>query len=169
MKVRDALRTLEAVRPALPRSEDLAQEVADAMAAQERGYYLPDEDERLREVYRRYLVARGTLWEMVLTLKPRLKERDDEEERLRVFGVSFCAAAMLVRSASFVIGLAKERPVVWKKLDEAEVRNARLDEIKQFYAHGVYETAPIEKCWSATGKKPIQVKWIDINKGDEVH
>lgn len=122
MEVRDALRTLEAVRPALPRSEDLAQEVADAMAAQERGYYLPDEDERLREVYRRYLVARGTLWEMVLSLKPRLKERDDEEERLRVFGLSFCAAAMLVRSASFVIGLAKERPVVWKKLDEAEPR-----------------------------------------------
>ena len=33
-----------------------------------------------------------------------------------------------------------------KKLDDAEVRNARLDEIKQFYAHGVYERDPIEKC-----------------------
>ena len=45
-----------------------------------------------------------------------------------------------------------------KKLDEAEVGNARLDEIEHFYAHGVYEQIPIEKCWNATGKKPIQVK-----------
>ena len=44
-----------------------------------------------------------------------------------------------------------------------------MEEIKQFYAHGVYEKVPIEKCWSATGKKLRQVKWIDISKGDEVH
>ena len=56
-----------------------------------------------------------------------------------------------------------------KKLDDAGARNARLEEIKQFYAHGVYEKVPIDKCWSATDKKPIQVKWIDVNKGYEVH
>ncbi|MDB4722643.1 hypothetical protein OAF11_01200, partial [Akkermansiaceae bacterium] len=110
------------MRPALPQSNELEQEVSDALAAQERGYYLPDEDERVREVYSRYLAARGTLWEMVLAMKPRLKVDGDEEERMQVFGLSFCAAAMLVRSANFVIGLAKERPVVWKKLDEAEPR-----------------------------------------------
>ena len=122
MEIIDAWRIMQSARPVLPQSDELEQEVADALAAQERGYYLPDEDERLREVYSRYLAARGTLWEMVLALKPRFKERGDEELRLQVFGLSYCAAAMLVRSANFVIGLAKERPVVWKKLDEAESR-----------------------------------------------
>ncbi|MDB4597070.1 YiiX/YebB-like N1pC/P60 family cysteine hydrolase, partial [Akkermansiaceae bacterium] len=122
VEIREAWRILQSVRPALPQSNELEQEVSDALAAQERGYYLPDEDERVREVYSRYLAARGTLWEMVLAMKPRLKVDGDEEERMQVFGLSFCAAAMLVRSANFVIGLAKERPVVWKKLDEAEPR-----------------------------------------------
>ena len=56
-----------------------------------------------------------------------------------------------------------------KKLDDEGVRNARLDEIKQLYAHVVYEKVPVQECWNATGKKPIQVKWEDINKGDKVH
>jgi|GEM_PF-2450959 len=42
-----ALRGLLAAVPGLPNASDLGQEMADAEAAQERGYYLPDEDERL--------------------------------------------------------------------------------------------------------------------------
>ncbi|MGJ8697480.1 MAG: YiiX/YebB-like N1pC/P60 family cysteine hydrolase [Verrucomicrobiaceae bacterium] len=121
MEIKNAWRTLKSVYPALPRECDLRREVSDAIAAQGRGYYLPDEDERIREVYCRYLAVRGTLWEMVLGLKDQL-DAEDEEHRMRVFGVSFCAAAMLVRSANFVIGLAVDRPVVWRKLDEAEPR-----------------------------------------------
>ena len=49
------------------------------------------------------------------------------------------------------------------------MRNARFDEIKQLSAHGVYEKVPAPECWNATGKKPSQMKWADINKGDEVH
>lgn len=56
-----------------------------------------------------------------------------------------------------------------KKLDDAGVRNARLEAIEQFYAHGVYEKLPTEKSWSATGNKRIQAKCIDIDRGDEVH
>ena len=123
VEIQEAWRILQTVQPALPQRSELRQELADALAAQDRGYYLPDEDERLREVYSRYLAARGTLWEMVLALKPRLAEEADEQEhseRMELFGISFCAAAMLVRSANFIINLAAERPVVWKKLDEAE-------------------------------------------------
>ena len=32
-----------------------------------------------------------------------------------------------------------------KKLDDAGIRNARLEEIKQFYADGVYEKVPISE------------------------
>ena len=119
-----AWRTLSAVAPALPRSEALTGEISDAMAAQERGYYLPDEDERLRNVYTRYLALHTTLWETVLTLRPLLDERrnPDWHLRLRIFGLAFCATAMLMRSAGFIIALARDRPVVWKKLDEAEPR-----------------------------------------------
>ncbi len=117
LAIKSAWDVLQAVRPALPRRQDLAVELADANAAQERGYYLPDEDERLRQTYLQYLGARANLWQMVNDLKP--SARGDE---LRTFGLAFCAASMLMRSATFVISLAKERPVVWAKLDEAEPR-----------------------------------------------
>ena len=108
---------LQAAYPALPRRNDLSAEITDARAAQERGYYLPDEDERLREVYRRYLGARAGLWTMINDMRPHLKSED-----LRVFGIAFCAASMLMRSAVFLLSIARNQPVVWKKLDEAEPR-----------------------------------------------
>ena len=119
-----AWRTLSAVAPALPREQTLTSEIEDAIAAQERGYYLPDEDERLRDTYSVYLGLRTSLWETVITLRPLLDERrnPDWSLRLRIFGIAFCATAMLMRSAGFIVSLAKDRPVVWKKLDEAEPR-----------------------------------------------
>ena len=131
-----AWRTLSAVAPALPREQTLTQEIADASAAQERGYYLPDEDERLRDTYSLYLGLRTSLWGTVLTLRPLLDERrnPDWSLRLRVFGLAFCATAMLMRSAGFIVDLAKDRPVVWKKLDEAETRFG----IKEKSLTGIY-------------------------------
>ena len=113
-----AFRTLRAAVPALPRKEDLADLLEQVEAAQARGYFHPYEDEHLRQVYASYLAIRTSLWQVVLALKPLLKN----QERYEVFGVAFCSAAILRRSASFVIGLAKDRPVVRKKLDEAEIR-----------------------------------------------
>ena len=31
---------------------------------------------------------------------------------------------------------------------------------------GVYEKVDINEAWSETGKAPIAVRWVDINKGD---
>ncbi len=115
--VADGWSVLRAAWPALPKQDELNIELTDAEAAQARQYYLPDEDERLREVYTRYLAARSSLWEMVRTLRPHLRSED-----LRVFALAFCAAAALMRSADFILTLTKDRPVVWKKLDEAEPR-----------------------------------------------
>lgn len=119
-----ALRSVLTAAPALPLARELNQEVADADAAQERGYYLPDEDERLREVYSRYLAVRSMLWGTIESLVPVIdrKEELDWTLRLRAFGLGFCAAALLVRAGSFLVELAVARPVVWKKLDEAEPR-----------------------------------------------
>ena len=57
---------------------------------------------------------------------------------------------------------------VFEITDDAGVRTARLEEIKQLHGHGVYEKVWMEECWSVTGKKLLQVKWMDIHKGDEV-
>ena len=32
-----------------------------------------------------------------------------------------------------------------------------------------YRKVHRDECWKATGKGPIQVRWVDINKGDDVH
>jgi len=115
--LQNAKQTLFAVHPTLPRRKFLTQELQDAEAANARGYYLPDEDERLRQVYGTYLTARAALWEMIDELAPYQREKDT-----RIFGIAFCAAAALVRSATFLVDLARNRPTVWKKLDEAEPR-----------------------------------------------
>ena len=33
--------------------------------------------------------------------------------------------------------------------------------------HRVYDKVKEEECWEKTGKAPIRVRWLDINKGDE--
>ena len=46
------------------------------------------------------------------------------------------------------------------------VMKARLEEIQYFKRLGVYRKVPRSKCYSITGKAPIQVRWVDVNKQD---
>lgn len=124
-----ASRSVRSLAVAMPVRDRMGQELADSEAAQERGYFLPDEDERICLVYARYLSVRAMLLEVVEVIQELLdlldKAGDDERNwmmRLRAFIVGFIAAAMLVRAASFIIDLGAKRPVVRKKLDEAEPR-----------------------------------------------
>ena len=52
------------------------------------------------------------------------------------------------------------------KLDTKMVLEARAEEMRVFKQHGVYEKVDEEECWRITGKAPVGVKWIDVNKGD---
>ena len=54
-----------------------------------------------------------------------------------------------------------------KQLPKEGVIKARVEEMVQVYKHKLYTKVPIEECLQEIGKKPIQVRWIDINKGDE--
>ena len=47
------------------------------------------------------------------------------------------------------------------------MRLARIEEIAYFKKMGVYQKVKLEECWNETGKSPIAVRWVDINKGDE--
>ena len=49
------------------------------------------------------------------------------------------------------------------------VREARKEEMRYFRDMKVYEKVDIAECWAATGKAPIGVRWVDINKGDVAH
>ena len=124
-----AARMVRSVASAMPSRDKLQQELTDAELAQQRGHYLPDEDERVREVFARYLSVRSVLLETVESIQPILDRQAGDESvdvtddwHLRTFVVGFAAATMLVRAANFMVGLASERPVVWKKLDGAEPR-----------------------------------------------
>ena len=51
-------------------------------------------------------------------------------------------------------------------LDQRLVREAREEEMNEFKKYGVYVKVPVEECWKETGKNPIGVRWVDVNKGD---
>ena len=50
--------------------------------------------------------------------------------------------------------------------DPALMRIARKEEILYFKEMGVYDKVDVEESYRITGKGPIAVRWVDINKGD---
>jgi len=123
----EAVQTLRASSAAIPNASEMAALIDDSKAAEARGYYDPTEDERLRETYSRYLGVRVAIWQMIHSLRPLFRtpksatESLSENER-QAFGVAFCGAELLVRTGEYLIDLARGRDIVWKKLDEAELR-----------------------------------------------
>ena len=54
-----------------------------------------------------------------------------------------------------------------KHLDGKEARKARLNEIEALVNMQVWDIVPVSSCMSATGRKPINGRWVDVNKGDD--
>ena len=52
------------------------------------------------------------------------------------------------------------------QLDPKAVREARIEEVECIHTMDLYTKVPIAECRNKTGKAPISVRWIDINKGD---
>lgn len=124
--IADAARTLRASFEALPTPRVIATLQSDSKKAEARGYYDPLEDERLREVYASYLGMRVAIWQTIQNLKPRFRRYKKGQplsaSELQAFGIAFCGAEIIVRTGEYLIGLARERDIVWKKLDEEELR-----------------------------------------------
>ena len=51
-------------------------------------------------------------------------------------------------------------------LNPKEVQRARQEEIDYVHKMNLYTKVPIKEAYQTTGKGPISVRWIDINKGD---
>jgi hypothetical protein len=43
---------------------------------------------------------------------------------------------------------------------------ARAEELAFMNEWRVWDVVPLTECWKNTGKKPLQSKWVDVNKGD---
>ena len=59
--------------------------------------------------------------------------------------------------------------ITGEPLDPEQVAKARAEEMVEFRKHGVYVKAPVSQCVHETGKPPIAVRWVDVNKGDQEH
>jgi len=108
----------------MPGKNDLLGCLMDVDEAKERGYFLPDEDDRLRELYGAYLRTRAILLDSIIEIESLLKglKRSTGVEKLKCFAIGFAAACVLVRSANFIVDIAGDQFLIWKKLDEAEMR-----------------------------------------------
>ena len=49
------------------------------------------------------------------------------------------------------------------------VRAARAKELEYFDDRDVWEVRSIEESRRHTGKPPVTVRWVDVNKGDDVN
>ena len=56
--------------------------------------------------------------------------------------------------------------ITGSELDAEKVAAARAEEIDYIHKMKLYEKVTIDGCYKKTGKGPISVRWIDINKGD---
>ena len=56
-----------------------------------------------------------------------------------------------------------------KQLEPKGVTKARIEEMVEVAKHKLYDKVPLQECWDETGKAPIKVRWLDINKGDELN
>jgi len=129
IKLDEAARVLQASYDALPSPKLMNALIADSRAAEMRGYYDPGEDERLRDTFANYLAVRAAIWQMIQSLRTKFtlvstpsQRSQVSEEDYRAFAIAFCGAEIIVRTGEYLIDLARERDIVWQKLDEAEIR-----------------------------------------------
>ena len=54
-----------------------------------------------------------------------------------------------------------------KRLNPDSVRSARREEMVEVHKHRVYTKVPIRQCLEETGRPPVGVRWVDVNKGDD--
>jgi hypothetical protein len=118
-----AVRSVEAAALGIPSRQSLTEELMIVERAQQRGWFTPDEDEQIRTRYSQYLTSRMALLSTLQQIESMLRGmKRDWANNLPYFATAFTAACLLVRGSSFIVELARSRPVVWKKLDEPEQR-----------------------------------------------
>ena len=55
-----------------------------------------------------------------------------------------------------------------ENLDQHEVNIARKEEIGYMQSRSIWSVKPISDCWEKTGKAPVSVRWVDVQKAEGV-
>ena len=118
-----SVRAVKAIAPQIPDPSEITEELEIAERAAARGYFSPDEDERIRQVFADYLQSRAVLLMVLSELRQSVSRRKvSSKDYLKAFAVGFTVALILVRLGRSLIDAFAHHPVIRKKLDEAEPR-----------------------------------------------
>ncbi len=116
-------RAIASLGPATSRLEADSPERADVARAVDRGYFTPEEDERVHAWFARYLTARAGLLETIDDLRPIVEDEGvDSAIQIRAFVIAYTAACLLVRGGRFLVSEFATHKLVQRKLNEAEPR-----------------------------------------------
>ena len=116
--VAEGARTVAHMATYLEELKSNALAMADEFEAVERGYFRPDEEQRVRQLQVSYWQTRGALFELIDSL--RRAEQPGEEHDPAAFLVAYAAAVLLVDAARFLREHFHEHAGVRHKLDEPD-------------------------------------------------
>ncbi len=98
-------------------------------------------------------------------------EDDPEEQATKYATVEIQEEEGTIRNICWTCSLAHNQDlyddVAGKKLNTELVLQARAEQMVEVNKFGVYGKVPIQNCWNDTGKDPIGVRWLNVNKGDD--
>lgn len=122
--IKSAARTVLSLALAMPTLEEIEAVAALSNQAAERGYFDPEDDDVLRELFSRYLKSRAALIETIEDLRPlALAElRKSNSDLPEIFIISYAASILLMRAGYLLISHFRDNRIAEKKLDEAEPR-----------------------------------------------
>ncbi len=118
-----AARSVESLAPPVMGMDDLLRDALASRRALKRGYFRPEEDDRMRDHFARYLRARAGLRLTIGELRPIALAKGvsvDDDIRLRAFVIAYAAACLLVRAGRFLLKHVEDNPAARRKLDEAD-------------------------------------------------
>jgi hypothetical protein len=115
------LETMQAVVPALERLESEWNDARVSVAARTRGYFTPDEEDRVRQMLLAYRNYRFALYEIIHRgyEYPQIK---DPERQLMVFLLALGAALTIYAKSLKLIQAYEREPLVRKKLNEPDTK-----------------------------------------------
>ena len=96
-----------------------------------------------------------------------MMEKDLEPQQLSI--VSFTNNRGEVLNIQTDNGEIFKDDLTGQLLDPVLVRAARAKELEYFESKGVWRLRPAEEARQRTGKPPVTVRWVDVNKGDDIN
>ena len=170
-RLRSAARALDELHGQVDR---LVAEIGARQAAENRTYYRPDEDDRIRWAFVSYLSLRAALHRLIATYASFQAVRDPEL-RARCFQVGHGAAVVAFRHALDFVWRFRDNPPVRRKLNEAEpvwnLKSGTFEDIYQSVADPrnvakIHESAAWyeanREAWRAAGLWPEETAaWLD--------